>query len=170
MEEEFEEEYDMFDEDYERYIEEYNEWKEAVRKKALKDYKEFRRHSNIPYGYVRDWLMGMELVEPVGFVLGFDEVQRYGKIYYQTRGADVKPMNDWFTNKPHDWFVDVLFEKQTGHWDVFVSGLDAEEESGCRTFEWTEYVHQRTEWEDSYYGFIAFSMTDGRYWLLYFKC
>ena len=170
MTEEFEEEYDMFDEDYERYVEEYNAWKAAVREKALEDYKEFRRHSNIPYGYVRDWLMGMELVEPVGFVLEFEEVQQCGKVYYRTRGADVKPMNDWFTNKPHDWFVDVLFEKQTEHWNVFVPGLDAEEESGCRTFEWAEYVHQRTEWEDLYYGFIAFSMTDGRYWLLYFKC
>lgn len=170
MNEEFEEIEDWFAEDYERAAKEYEEWRAEALKRSLKDYKEFRHHSNIPYDCVKDWLEGMEYMESVGFISGFNEVCRYGKTYYQIRQEEVQPLKDALPDKSIGWFGEELFEVQTGSWDVLVPELDTEDEIGYRTVEWTEYVDQRTEWEDSYYGFIAFSMTDGRYWLLYFKC
>lgn len=175
MKEELDKLYDISPIDDEDYFEsemwkKHEEWMAYVKKKAFEDYKEFRRHSDIPYGYIKEELEGLEFIESIGFISGFDEVQRYGKTCYQIRPTDVSALKATLSDPYTGWFDTVCFDKQKEFYDVYDPELDAEDEYGYRTLEWDEYVHQRTEWEDCYYGFIAFQMTDGRFWLLYYKC
>ena len=151
--------------------EEHDRWVKTVRKKALADYKVFRQFSDIPYDYLREELEQMEFVESIGFMSGFDKVQRYGKICYQIRQTDIESLKAALSDPVLGWFDQVCFDKQDGCCDIFVPELDTEEECGYRTVEWEEYVHQRSDyWGDSYYGFFALPMNDGRFWLLYYKC
>lgn len=146
------------------------EWLAYVKKKSLHDYKEFRKYTNIPHEYLKDELEGMEFVESIGFITGFDEVQRYGKTCYQIRQADIGSLKATLSDPYTGWFDKVCFDKQEECCDIRVPELDTEEDFGYSTVEWEEYVHQRTDWEDCYYGFFALPMTDGRFWLLYYKC
>lgn len=143
----------------------------AVRKKAFADYKEFRRNSDIPYDYLREKLEGLECVESIGFVSGFYEVKKSGRVQYRLNSDGLKELKQALPD-PHlkKWFNKVSFDKQDEFWDYIVSGSGEADDVEYQTAVWTSYCHQRTEWKGSYYGVFALPMSDGRFWLLYYNC
>ena len=141
----------------------------AVKKKAFADYKEFRRNSDIPYDYLREELDGLECVESIGFVSGFHEVKKRGRVQYKLNPDGLEELKQALPDPHLKWFDKVLFDKQDESWGYVVTGC-GEDDVEYRTAVWTSYCHQRTEWEDSYYGFFALPMSDGRFWLLYYRC
>ena len=150
--------------------EEYDRWEKAIKKKAFADYKEFRRNSDIPYDYLREELEGLEYVESIGFVSGFHEVEEYGRKRCMLKPDGLEELKQTLLNSRLNWFDKVSFDKQDESWDYIVSGSGEDDDVEYRTAVWTSYCHQRTYWEDSYYGFFALPMSDGRFWLLYYRC
>lgn len=147
-------------------LEELDRQMKAVRKKAFADYKEFRRNSDIPYDYLREELEGLEFVESIGFVSGFHEVKKRGRVQYKLNPDGLEELKQALPDPYLKWFDKVLFDKQDELWNYIGEDDDME----FWTAEWTSYCHQRTEWDDSYYGLFALPMSDGRFWLLYYKC
>ena len=164
---------EYYSEEYgrESLLEELGRQMKSVKKKAFVDYKGFRRNSDIPYDYLREELKGLEYVESIGFVSGFYEVKKYGRVRYRLNPDGLEELKqalpDPYLKK---WFDKVSFDKQDESWDYIVSGSGEDDDVEYRTAVWTSYCHQRTEWDDSYYGFFALPMSDGRFWLLYYRC
>lgn len=150
--------------------EEHDRQMKAAKKKAFADYKEFRRNSDIPYDYLREELEGLGYVESIGFVSGFHEVEEYGRKRYMLKPDGLEELKQALPDPYCSWFDKVSFDKQDESWDYIVPGSEEDDDAEFRTEEWTSYLHQRTNWEDSYYGFFALPMSDGRFWLLYYRC
>ena len=149
--------------------EEHDRQVKAVKKKAFADYKEFRRNSDIPYDYLREELEGLEYIESIGLVSGFHEVEKYGRTRYRLNPDGLEELKQSLLDPYCNWFDKVSFDRQEESWDYVVPEC-GNDDVEFRTAEWVSYCHQRTEWEDSYYGFFALPMSDGRFWLLYYKC
>lgn len=150
--------------------EEHDRQMKTVKKKAFADYKEFRRNSEYPYDYLREELKGLDYVESVGFVTGFYEVEEYGRKRYRLNSDGLEELKQTLSDSHLNWFDKVSFDKQDESWDYIVSGSGEDDNVEFQTAVWTLYIHQHTEWEDSYYGFFALPMSDGRFWLLYYQC
>ena len=150
--------------------EEHDRRMKAVKKKAFADYKEFRRNSEYPYDYLREELEGLEYVESVGFVSGFYKVEEYGMVRYRLNPEGLEELKQALPDPHCSWFDKVSFDKQDESWGYIVPGSREDDDVEFKTAVWTSYLHQRTDWEDSYYGFFALPMSDGRFWLLYYKC
>ena len=172
MSEQFETPEEIYDEEQwmNSLWEEHDRQMKAVKKKAFADYKEFRRNSDIPYDYLREELEGLEYVESIGFVSGFYEVEEYGRKRYRLNPEGLEELKQALPDPYCNWFDKVSFDKQDESWGYIVSGNGEDDDVEYRTAVWTSYCHQRTDWEDSYYGFFALPMSDGRFWLLYYKC
>ena len=163
--------------DYDNYFESeewksYLEWVSKLKRKTIRDYKEFRRHSNIPYGYIKEELGCMEEVTSVGFISGFNPTKRGGKDVFQIKEEDSERiLQDLGELQCNEWFQYAFFNKQWEAYDLPSPKGYSEEEWDTIVYEWEEFVAQRSDyWGDTYYGYIALPMEDGRFWLLYYKC
>lgn len=163
-----EEDQKLWDDAYEGYC----QWISKVKKKSIADYKEFRRHSEMPYAYIREELSCMDEVISIGFISTFIPLTRYGKEVFQIKDEECSKLLEGLGDLQNiEWFQHAYFEKQWNAFDLPIPKGYSEDEWDPQIYEWDEYIAQRSDyWGYSYFGYIALPMTNGRFWLLYYKC
>lgn len=150
----------------------YLDWINKLKSKTLKDYREFRRYSDMPYRHIKEELSCMDEITSIGFISGFVPTKRYKKEVFQIKDEDsVRLLEELGDLQNNEWFQHAYFDKQWNAFDLPIPNGYNEEEWDTQTYEWDEFIAQRSDyWGDSYYGYMAIPMKDGRYWLLYYKC